>query len=193
MKLLLALAAIMLWPVIPLFWIPVHLMPGVLKRVGRTTYLLALILWMPFAYVIFKHRGLVFDYIVEIPRLLSFAGLLILTAGSTLHIWTGALLSPRGLIGIPEIITPEKSVLIDKGPFAVVRHPTYLAHTMMFLGVFLFTGVIATGLLTLVDCVVVSIFIIPLEERELLRRFGESYLKYQKKVPQLLPRLRGKR
>src|SRR5512143_3808106 len=149
MKPLLALVTVLLWPVIPLFWIPVHLMTGVFKRLGRMTYVLALIAWIPVAYVLFLNRSLVFDHAIEMPLLLSVAGLALLAAGSLLHIWTGALLSPRSLIGIPEIVAPEESRLIDKGPFSVVRHPTYLAHTMMFLGVFLFTGAAAVGVLTL--------------------------------------------
>lgn len=192
MKPLLALVTIMLWPVIPLFWIPVHLMPGVFKRIGRITYFLAMLVWTPVAYIIFMHRGLVVDCSIGIPHILAFAGLLILAAGTLLHIWTGALLSPRSLIGIPEIISPEESTLVDQGPFAVVRHPTYLAHTMMFLGVFLFTGVVAAGLLTLVDFLVVSIFVIPLEERELLQRFKEPYRKYMERVPRLIPRIHAK-
>lgn len=190
---LLALVTVMLWPVIPLFWIPVHLMTGAFRKLGRMTYFLALIAWIPVAYIIFAYRSLIFDHMMEMPLLLSFAGLVLLAAGSLLHIWTGALLSPRSLIGIPEIVAPEESRLIDKGPFSVVRHPTYLAHTMMFLGVFIYTGAAAVGVLTLADFVVVNAVIMPLEETELLQRFGESYRRYMDRVPRIIPRLRGKR
>ena len=73
----------------------------------------------------------------------------------------------------------------------MVRHPTYLSHTLMLLGVFLVTGVASTGVVTVLDVLVVNTMIIPLEERELAARFGEEYEEYRKRVPsQFLP---GKR
>jgi len=189
MKIFLALVTLMLWPVIPLLWIPVHLATGVFRRFGRLTYMLAVIFWIPIAYFIFLHRNLLLVNIIEFPLLLSSSGLILLLLGSLLHIWTGALLSPRSLIGIPEIMPLRESRLINKGAFAVVRHPTYLAHTMMFVGTFLLTGVTAVGILTLADFIVVNVIIIPLEEKELVLRFGESYRQYMKRVPRLIPRI----
>jgi protein-S-isoprenylcysteine O-methyltransferase Ste14 len=193
MKLFLALVTLMVWPVIPLFWIPVHFATGVFRRFGKLTYIFAVIVWVPVAYLIFLGRDYLLGRLIEFPLLISSSGLILLVTGSLLHIWTGALLSPRSLIGIPEIVAPRESRLIDKGPFAVVRHPTYLAHTMMFAGIFLYTGVTAVGILTLVDFIVVSLFVIPLEERELALRFGEPYQEYMKRVPRLIPRLLRKR
>jgi protein-S-isoprenylcysteine O-methyltransferase Ste14 len=189
MKLFLALITLMLWPVIPLFWIPVHFATGVFRRFGKLSYIFAAILWVPVAYLIFLSRDHLLAHIIEFPILISSSGLIILLTGSLLHIWTGALLSPRSLIGIPEIVAPRESRLIDKGPFAVVRHPTYLAHTMMFVGIFLYTGVTVVGILTFVDFIVVSLFVIPLEERELALRFGEPYQEYMKRVPRLMPHI----
>jgi protein-S-isoprenylcysteine O-methyltransferase Ste14 len=189
MKLFLALITLMLWPVIPLFWIPVHFATGVFRRFGKLSYIFAAILWVPVAYLIFLSRDYLLVHIIEFPILISSSGLIILLTGSLLHIWTGALLSPRSLIGIPEIVAPRESRLIDKGPFAVVRHPTYLAHTMMFVGIFLYTGVTVVGILTFVDFIVVSLFVIPLEERELALRFGEPYQEYMKRVPRLMPHI----
>ncbi|HMK55852.1 MAG TPA: isoprenylcysteine carboxylmethyltransferase family protein [Dissulfurispiraceae bacterium] len=193
MKPLAALLTVMLWPIIPMFWIPVHLFSGTLKRFGRITYVLTFAVWLPVVYVIFIHRSLIFDHIIHMPDFLSMAGLLMLVLGTLLHIWTGAILSPRSLIGIPEIIAQEESRMIDKGPFSVIRHPTYLAHTIMFLGVFLYTGSIAVGIVTLADFAVVNAVIMPIEERELLRRFGDSYRIYMRKVPRLVPRRQARK
>jgi len=187
MKIFLALVTLMLWPVIPLFWIPVHLGTGVFRRFGRFTCIFAAIFWIPIAYFIFLNRDLFVFNIIEFPILLSSLGLILLLVGSLLHIWTGVLLSPRSLIGIPEIVNPKESRLIDKGPFAVVRHPTYLAHTMMLVGMFLFTGVTAVGILTFADFIVVNVIVIPLEEKELALRFGKPYREYMRRVPRLIP------
>jgi len=146
-------------------------------------------MWIPIAYFIFLNRNLFLANISEFPLLLSAAGLILLLVGSLIHIWTGAILSLSSLIGIPEIVTPQESRRIDKGPFAIVRHPTYLAHTMMLAGIFLFTGVTAVGILTFADFIVVNVVIIPLEENELALRFGEPYREYMKRVPRLIPHI----
>jgi protein-S-isoprenylcysteine O-methyltransferase Ste14 len=186
---LLALIIIMLWPVIPLFWIPVHYATGFFKRLGRLSYLPAALLTVVLAYVIFINREFIVAQRISLPFLLSAVGLLMLAASLLLHIWTARLLTLRGIIGIPEIAAQNESKLVDKGPFSVVRHPTYLAHTMMLIGAFLFTGSLAVGLLTFLDFIIVILVIIPLEEKELLRRFGPKYADYTKKVPRLIPRI----
>ncbi len=85
-------------------------------------------------------------------------------------------------MGIPEVSEKINFRLITEGPFSIVRHPTYLAHTTMFTGIFLFTGNIPVAILTIFDFLIVNLIIIPLEERELLDRFGEVFREYTEKV-----------
>jgi protein-S-isoprenylcysteine O-methyltransferase Ste14 len=110
-------------------------------------------------------------------------GLILLSAGTILHLWTARLLGLRGIIGIPEISQKVKKGLVTGGPYTVVRHPTYLAHTLLFTGVFLITGVLSVAVLTSVDFLMVNAVIIPVEERELQSRFGDEYRRYREKVP----------
>lgn len=189
---LLALAAIMIWPVIPLFWIPVHGFPKLFKRLGKFTYLMPALLWPPLAYLIFINRGMLLHYRFAFPVPVRVTGALLLAAGVALQIRTGVLLSLRGLMGIPEIFSGVSGRLVTRGIFSVVRHPTYLSHTMMLAGVFLLTTVAAVGIVTLVDFVVINSIVIPLEERELLDRFGNEFGEYQKNVPKYFPWLRKK-
>ena len=186
---LLALAALIIWPVIPLFWIPVHGAPQFFKRLGIMTYIMPLITWLPVAFLVYLGRAFLLHYKIDLPAIIQIIGILLLLTGALLHIWTGKLLGIWGLMGLPEVSPKMKGELVEKGPFALIRHPTYLAHTMIFLGVFLMTGVIAVGVVTLLDCTAVNIAIIPLEERELLARFNKSYKEYMGKVPRLFPRL----
>jgi protein-S-isoprenylcysteine O-methyltransferase Ste14 len=186
---LLALIIIMFWPVIPLFWIPVHSATPFFKRLGRLSYLLPALLPAPLVYIIFINHALIVAQRISLPFLLAAAGLLLLAAGLLLQIWTARLMTLPVIIGMPEIGAQNESRLVDKGPFSVIRHPTYLSHVMIFLGAFLFTGSLAVGLLTILDFLIVSLIIIPLEEKELLRRFGPVYADYMKKVPRLIPRI----
>jgi len=180
---LLALVAIIFWPVIPLFWIPVHFATAFFKKLGLLTYIVPVILWLPVAYVLYQNQFFLLQYRIQIPVGVRIAGIIFLILGSLLHIWTAWLLGLAGIIGVPEISTKIHEKLVTGGPFRVVRHPTYLAHTLIFFGVFLMTGVITVGILTLVDLIIVNLIIITLEEKELLTRFGDEYKSYKERIP----------
>src|SRR3972149_9038054 len=185
---LLALITIILWPVIPLFWIPVHGLSRIFKRLGLLTYAIPLISWLPFAYFIYSIRNFILPFKIELPFLLNISGIPLLILGTLLHVWTGKLLGLWGLIGLPEVSKRIEGNLVTKGPFSVVRHPTYLAHTLIFSGVFLITGAVTVGIITFIDFLLVYALIIPLEEKELLNRFGKDYNLYKEQVPKLFPR-----
>lgn len=186
---LLALITIIVWPVVPLFWIPVHGLSKVFKRLGLLTYIMPVITWLPLAYLIYLNRASLLQFKIEFPIALNIVGILLLIIGTLLHVWTGLLLGLWGLIGLPEISTKIRGRLVTEGPFSVVRHPTYLAHTLMFSGIFFITEVIAVGIITLLDFIIVNILIIPLEEKELSIRFGEDYEVYKRNIPRFFPRI----
>ena len=188
-----ALITIIIWPIVPLFWIPVHGLSRIFKRLGILTYVMPLITWLPLAYLIYSQRFFLLQFKAALPTTLNITGIIFLVAGTLLHIWTGKLLGLWGLVGLPEISSKIKSKLVADGPFSVVRHPTYLAHTVMFFGIFLITETAAVGIVTLLDFVLVNVIIIPLEDRELLKRFGEDYKKYKEKVPGFFPLLMRKK
>jgi protein-S-isoprenylcysteine O-methyltransferase Ste14 len=180
---LLAIVTLMFWSAIPLFWIPVHLATGFFRKLGLFTYLMPFITWVPIAYVIYHDRLFLLQFKVLLPSILNITGIPLFVLGILLHIWTVVLLGGLGIIGVPEISSKADSRLITKGPFSNVRHPTYLAHTLIFFGVFLITEEVVVGVVALLDFIVVNSMIIPLEEKELLNRFGEEYQIYKRQVP----------
>ena len=185
---LLAFMTIILWPVIPLFWIPVHGLSKIFKKLGLLTYVVPLFTWLPLAYLIYRNRAFLMSWKMELPFGLRVLGIIFFFAGTGLHLWTGKLLGLWGLIGLPEVSVRVKGKLVREGPFSVVRHPTYLAHTSMFSGIFLMTGSLSVGIVTFIDFLLVFALIIPLEEKELLNRFGKDYNLYKEKVPKFFPR-----
>lgn len=181
---IIALAALIIWPAIPLFWIPVHCMPRFFGRLGYLTYILPFVTWLPAAYFIYRYRDFLLRSTVDLPMGVNIVGGAVLVAGLALQTWTLLLLTLPGIMGVPEVNRQMKSRLVMHGPFSVVRHPTYLSHTLMLLGVFLLTEVVAIGIVTLLDGLIVNIMVIPLEERELASRFGKEYDEYRRKVQQ---------
>ncbi len=179
---LLALITILVWPVVPLFWIPVHGLSRFFRKIGLLTYIMPPLTWIPIIYLIFKFKEELLSFRYEMPVFINIMGLLLIVLGALLHIWTGKLLGLLGLMGIPEVTKRVRIKLVSEGPFRIVRHPTYLAHTMLFSGIFMLTGVLTVGILTLADFLLVYFIIIPLEERELSERFGDEYAEYRKKV-----------
>ena len=76
--------------------------------------------------------------------------------------------------------------LVTEGIRARVRHPYYLAHLLHLSGWALGTGSAAVWMLE-AFAIVTGAVMLPLEERELVRRFGDEYRQYQRRVPCLFP------
>ncbi len=188
----LAVMALAMWPLIPIFFIPLHLKTEFWRKVGLLTYPILLVPWFIAAYLIVAYQSLLLGNMFMIPVFLRIVGLVSLIAGLLLHTWTAKLLGLKELIGYAEIRPAEeyKYQLITSGPFSVVRHPTYLAHSLLLLGVFLLTGYLGTGLLVVLDFLISYFLITRLEERELNQRFGEKYQEYKREMPRFFPRFR---
>jgi protein-S-isoprenylcysteine O-methyltransferase Ste14 len=100
-------------------------------------------------------------------------------------------LSFSTLVGIPELSPSGRQPgrLMQEGIYGVVRHPRYLSAGVSVIANALFINYAGLYLVVLL-LVPVGYFMIVLEERELIERFGEEYRKYQRGVPRLIPRWR---
>jgi protein-S-isoprenylcysteine O-methyltransferase Ste14 len=184
-----ALLVVMVWPIIPLWWIPVHGTKKVVKKIGFLIYPIVGVLWIFIAYPIFVNRTFLLGCRIDFSMLIKAGGIFCSCAGVLLQLWALKVMSLRVITGVPEVFNSIKARLTVHGPFSYIRHPTYLSHTLFFLGIFLLTGILATGLVVLVDFLIISFIIVPLEEKELLQRFGNEYRSYMARVPRYIPRL----
>ena len=70
-----------------------------------------------------------------------------------------------------------------------IRHPLYTATILIALGFWLFIPNVTT--LVSVLCIFIYLAVgIPLEESRLIKKYGEQYREYRKKVPALIPGFR---
>jgi len=81
----------------------------------------------------------------------------------------------------------ESHKLVKEGPYRYLRHPAYLSNLMAYLGIPLIANAYYTLIGVLVIYVPFNLIRLHLEEKELVKKFGEEYEDYRKKVPALLP------
>jgi protein-S-isoprenylcysteine O-methyltransferase Ste14 len=192
----LAMMMVMMWPLIPMFLIQIHYATNFWRKIGLWTYFVVFLEWLPIAFALYLWQEAILQYETAIAAPILILGVGAVVAGIALHAWTAKLLGIKATIGYTEL-KPDKDTenqpLITSGPFSVVRHPSYWAHTMIITGTFLITGVIAVGIIVLIDLMITYFITTELEDRELIERFGNQYREYQKKVPKFFPKLRKNR
>ncbi len=125
----------------------------------------------------------------QTPPALATIGMVMLLGGGILQALTVRILGFAGITGGHELDN-RQDVFRSSGVFGAVRHPTYLAHTIILLGIFFITRNAAVGIVALLDFLVAYFVIIPLEERELLKRFGPAFDEYRQNTPRFFPRIR---
>lgn len=113
-------------------------------------------------------------------------GLAAVAMGVLVHGWARRTLGPMWS-GVVQV--RAQHVLVERGPYRIVRHPIYVAGLLMAMGTFLAhpspaTACLASGLAV---GMVVKAW---LEERALRTAFGPTYAAYAARVPAFIPRLR---
>jgi len=89
-----------------------------------------------------------------------------------------------GFLGFSE----EKGTLKMDGILGFIRHPLYTATILISIGFFLFDPRLAS--LVSVLCIYIYLFIgIRLEEKKLIKKYGQLYIEYKEEVPPLFPNI----
>lgn len=78
---------------------------------------------------------------------------------------------------------PEESEMQNHEIFSLLRHPTYSAAMLIFLGGVIINQNIYTIIFWIIYYLGFYVHIHFVEEKELIQRFGDSYLNYRKEVP----------
>lgn len=136
--------------------------------------------------------GLVTDRVLRLPALLPdvlglAVGIPVLLAGAFLCGW--CVIRFRKAHGTPVPMNPPTE-LIASGPYAWVRNPMVTGVLGALFGLGLVLHSIGIALIWTPAYVLIHwIELKWVEEPELARRFGRSYLEYKKRVPMFIPRL----
>ena len=71
---------------------------------------------------------------------------------------------------------------VTSGPFKLSRHPMYLGMMSILLGVAIFLGSLITFSFPIIFIMIMEKRFIPLEEKNLEKKFGNQYVDYKKRV-----------
>ncbi len=94
----------------------------------------------------------------------------------------------RGTMGLH-----AKHKLVTHGPYSFVRHPWNVVVPLISIVLFLMSANWVLGVAALIVIGTVSIVRTPIEERQLIERFGEEYRAYMRRTGRFFPRLRRRR
>ncbi len=131
-----------------------------------------------------------FHHDITTPDQIRFWLALFVTAfGLVFSVWTSTLFRKVGK-GTPAPWDPPKKMVI-RGPYRHVRNPMITSVLIILFAEAIFFQSWPIALWMLIFFVGNTIYFPFVEERGLVKRFGEDYLKYKAHVPRWIPRLKA--
>jgi protein-S-isoprenylcysteine O-methyltransferase len=117
-------------------------------------------------------------------RSFAFAGVGLFVAGLLLRWWA---IITLGRFFTVDVTIEKDHELVERGPFRVVRHPSYTGVLLAFVGLALTLGNWAALLVTLLPIGVAFIHRMNVEENALSDALGTQYTDYMRRTKRLMP------
>jgi protein-S-isoprenylcysteine O-methyltransferase Ste14 len=186
----LALALVVSFPPAVLFWLVVHPLVHLWRRLGPAwTYVLVGTPMVLAMLGMFLARATLLATEFGTRYALASVGVLCLVGAGRLRLLIREQASNWLISGLPELAPDRQaSGLLTEGVYARIRHPRYVQIALALLGWTLVANYLATWVVLAVWLAAIYP-IVALEERELRERFGEAYAAYARRVPRFVPRL----
>lgn len=174
---------------IPLFWFAIHPFADSWRKMRRSPYVALLPLWTAIlcalGWITWPWHGL---EVYSTPWL-RVAALIFFIPGVLAYRRIFSEFGARKLSGEAELRPAEREqALVTTGLHARMHHPIYIAHLCMLAAWTLLGGLLVSLVLLAASVLLTFPLMIWLEERELERRFGQSFREYKRAVP-LIPRI----
>ena len=176
----------LMWMFAPIPWIvtAIHLL---IKnngwRAGRakaTVWIISIIIWAILAWWLKSNYQILFEQQFS-TSISIFFGIALLVIAAVIEIVTAQALGRKRILGSSEFERSQDK-LITAGIYKYARHPRYVEHPLWFMGLgltFGYTSMLWFALYLFIALAITAHF----EEQELIKRYGEEYLKYKKKTP----------
>jgi protein-S-isoprenylcysteine O-methyltransferase Ste14 len=180
--------AISLPPAI-LYWFIIHPFIGFWRRAGlRATFGFLAVFYLGSMAALFPLRKALIgrDLGTSLPLIVAAVPLLVVSG--VISRKRRRHLPFRTLAGVPELAPEEHGIgLLREGIYARIRHPRYLEFILGLAGWSLFANYAGLYVIT-AGSIVLLLWIVVLEERELRQRYGSAYDDYCAQVPRFIPR-----
>ena len=122
---------------------------------------------------------------VALPEWAPVPGLAAMIGGGVIVLACVAVFVSSGS-GTPAPFDPPRE-FVAVGPYKYVRNPMYIGALIVLIGFGLWQKSASILLFALMLAMIVHLFVLLLEEPDLARRFGSSYLRYKQSVNRWLP------
>jgi protein-S-isoprenylcysteine O-methyltransferase Ste14 len=117
-------------------------------------------------------------------RNFAFAGVVLFAAGLFLRWWA---IITLGRFFTVDVTIEKNHELVERGPFRMVRHPSYTGVLMAFVGFALSLGNWAALLVILLPITAAFVHRMNVEEDALSRALGPQYTDYMRRTKRLVP------
>ena len=117
-------------------------------------------------------------------RMFASAGVVLFVAGLILRWWA---IITLGRFFTVDVTIEKDHELVERGPFRIVRHPSYTGVLLAFVGLALSLGNWAALLVILIPIGAAFIHRMNVEEDALSRALGARYAEYMKRTKRLVP------
>jgi len=137
--------------------------------------------------------SLLIDFFFEIPNILPFPiniiiGIVVWIPGFFWSIWANLDLFRRGKGSPVPLKDSETSILVITGSYRYCRNPMIFGYGLIWVGFgFFFNSYTLLLGFSLLVVILLVIFVKTWEEKDLEKRFGDSYRNYKNKVSFLIP------
>ena len=117
---------------------------------------------------------------------IAWGGLVVAAGGIALRRWS---LDTLGRFHTGTLQVQADQEVVERGPYRLLRHPSYLGGDIALLGVGVTTGSWLTALLMVLPFVAAHLWRIPIEERMMERAFGDRWRTYSRRTRRMIPYL----
>jgi len=126
---------------------------------------------------------IIFYFIFPIGKFIkypyNYIGVVIIVIGVLINLWGDWIFKKEKTTIKPD----EKSdKIIDYGIFRISRNPMYLGMFMILFGIAIVLGNVLSFIFPIVFIMIIEKLFIPIEEKNMEKRFGKRYLQYKSKV-----------
>jgi protein-S-isoprenylcysteine O-methyltransferase Ste14 len=148
---------------------------------GSALLIITSILWAIFIAFGFGYTGT-----GQLPDWVFYPGIFLMLLGIVIRQYAIAVL---GRFFSLTVRVAEDHKVVDRGPYKLVRHPSYTGVLVTFLGLGLAVQSWPAILTILIVFVVAYGYRIRVEEKTLISQLGEDYVSYMKRTKRLIPYL----